>query len=64
MDKPKIFRKLTGPIRIEGNVDLTDHEGNPIPHPPAFSLCGCGLSKRMPFCDSTHKNPEGTNSTR
>ena len=52
----RIFRKPTGPIRVEGPVDLTDTEGNKIPHPPAFYLCGCGLSQRMPFCDSSHKN--------
>ena len=43
--------------KIEGDVALVDHEGNPIPIPtgkPFFSLCRCGASSKKPFCDGTH----------
>ncbi|MDQ6829393.1 MAG: CDGSH iron-sulfur domain-containing protein [Gemmatimonadota bacterium] len=44
-----------GPYRVEGEVSLMDHEGNPIAVPgPRFSLCRCGASSKKPFCDKTH----------
>lgn len=55
MSKPTIFRKPQGPIVVRGEINLTDPEGNSIEHGPRFSLCGCGLSKNMPFCDGAHK---------
>lgn len=55
MSKPTIFRKPQGPIVVRGEINLTDPEGNPIEHGTRFSLCGCGLSKNMPFCDGAHK---------
>ena len=55
MSQPTIFRKTTGPIEVRGEVHLTDEEGNPIDHGPRFSLCGCGKSAKMPFCDGAHK---------
>lgn len=55
MSKPVVFRKSHGPIVVKGEIELTDEEGNPISHGPRFSLCGCGLSKNMPFCDGAHK---------
>ena len=55
MSKPTIYRKPQGPIVVNGEIELTDAEGNSIQHGPRFSLCGCGLSKNMPFCDGAHK---------
>jgi len=52
---PKIFRKAKGQIVVEGKVKLTDLEGNPIKHGNRFTLCGCNKSKKMPFCDGSHK---------
>ncbi|MCH1517705.1 MAG: CDGSH iron-sulfur domain-containing protein [Flavobacteriaceae bacterium] len=49
------MRKTSGPIVVVGEVDLTDEAGNPIVHNPRFSLCGCGKSENMPFCDGAHK---------
>lgn len=49
--------KSNGSIRIEGDfkiVDANDVEYN-INGRTAVSLCRCGLSKNMPFCDSSHK---------
>ena len=54
-----------GPYRVHGEVNLVDHEGNPVPIPEGkrkatpegktyFSLCRCGGSVIKPFCDGTH----------
>jgi CDGSH-type Zn-finger protein len=49
--------KSNGSIRIEGEFELRDIAGNTfdLSGRTAISLCRCGLSKDMPFCDSTHK---------
>jgi len=54
-NKVHIFRKSKGQIVINGAVLLTDEKGNELPHGERFTLCGCGRSKEMPFCDSSHK---------
>lgn len=54
-NKVHVFRKSKGQIVIEGQVILTDEDGNELPHGERFSLCGCGKSKRMPYCDGSHK---------
>ena len=52
---PHIYRKDKGQIVIHGKVRLTDLEGNKIPHGEKFTLCGCTKSKKLPFCDGSHK---------
>lgn len=52
---PHIYRKDKGQIVIQGKVQLTDAEGNKIPHGEKFTLCGCTKSKKLPFCDGSHK---------
>ncbi|MFC5453212.1 CDGSH iron-sulfur domain-containing protein [Paenibacillus aestuarii] len=44
-----------GPLRITGNLDLLDAEGNHFETTESFILCRCGLSNKKPFCDLTHK---------
>ena len=48
--------KKNGPYLVDGDVVLTDHEGNPVPTTlgKPFSLCRCGASTKKPFCDGTH----------
>jgi CDGSH-type Zn-finger protein len=41
-----------GPVKIDPSTLSRDDAGNLKP----IVICGCGLSKRMPFCDGTHKN--------
>ncbi len=51
-----------GPYAIDlttGEINLIDHEGNPIPinlpeGKTTIALCRCGGSSRKPFCDGTH----------
>ena len=48
-----------GPYLVEGDFNLIDHEGNPVPYTikpgkTGLSLCRCGASTKKPFCDGTH----------
>ena len=56
MTNPKIFiNPRSGSIRFTGTADFVDAEGNIIETRTDFKLCGCGLTKDKPFCDSSHK---------
>ncbi|MEH7441792.1 CDGSH iron-sulfur domain-containing protein [Bacillus sp. JJ1122] len=55
MTKVQIKVNDNGSLRITGDVELLDGAGNKFETKPAFSLCRCGMSKNMPFCDASHK---------
>ncbi len=55
MEKVQIKVMDNGSLKVTGNVELVDMDGNPFPVKPVFSLCRCGLSQKMPFCDASHK---------
>ncbi|UOE93608.1 MULTISPECIES: CDGSH iron-sulfur domain-containing protein [Bacillaceae] len=57
MAEEKVVIKINdnGSIRVNGDVELVDGEGNPFKVGKSFSLCRCGQSSKMPFCDGTHK---------
>ncbi|MEK3808164.1 CDGSH iron-sulfur domain-containing protein [Metabacillus sp. SLBN-84] len=55
MTKPVIKVNDNGSLRITGDIELIDAEGNVFQTKQSFSLCRCGLSKKMPFCDGSHK---------
>lgn len=59
MDGTKVTIKVrkNGSLRVDGPVELIDHEGNPIepPNEEHFALCRCGHSANKPFCDGSHK---------
>ena len=47
-----------GPFVVEGEITLSDHEGNAFPldsSKPAIALCRCGVSENRPFCDGSHR---------
>lgn len=46
-----------GSIRVEGDFEIVDANGNPydLAGRTVVSLCRCGHSKNMPFCDSSHR---------
>jgi CDGSH-type Zn-finger protein len=57
--------RKNGPYRVYGDVNLVDHEGNPVAVPEGkrkvspegktwISLCRCGASVTKPFCDGAH----------
>ena len=56
MSKVEIVKKKAGPIVVKGEVELTTDEGQKLETKPVFSLCGCGKSANMPYCDGAHKN--------
>lgn len=52
----KAFRIPDGPLKVEGNVEITTGTGRKIEsHAKAF-LCRCGASKNKPYCDGSHKD--------
>ena len=55
MSKVQIKVNDNGSLRVTGDVELLDGEGNALETKQAFSLCRCGLSSKMPFCDASHK---------
>ena len=55
MEKVQIKVNDNGSLRITGDVELLDGQGNKIETKPSFSLCRCGLSQKKPFCDGAHK---------
>ncbi|WP_110111232.1 CDGSH iron-sulfur domain-containing protein [Bacillus sp. CGMCC 1.16541] len=55
MSKVQIKVNDNGSLRVTGDVELIDADGNVFETKQTFSLCRCGLSKKMPFCDGNHK---------
>ncbi|WP_191565289.1 CDGSH iron-sulfur domain-containing protein [Metabacillus idriensis] len=55
MSKAQIKVNNNGSLRVTGDVELIDAAGNVFQTKQSFSLCRCGLSKKMPFCDGSHK---------
>jgi CDGSH-type Zn-finger protein len=53
----KITVKTNGSIRIEGDFELFDINGNKfdLGGRTKISLCRCGASKDKPFCDHSHR---------
>ena len=43
-----------GPYKVSGNCRLIKANGEAVEAGKVFSLCRCGASKKMPFCDGTH----------
>ena len=46
-----------GSLRIEGDFEIADQDGNVfgLAGRTRVTLCRCGQSSTKPFCDSTHK---------
>ena len=55
MVNPSIFvNPKSGSIKISGFVDVVDIDSNVVEIRENPKLCGCGLSKDKPWCDSSH----------
>jgi CDGSH-type Zn-finger protein len=54
----RITVKSNSALRIEGDFEITDGDGNiyNLNGRTVVSLCRCGLSKNKPFCDGAHKS--------
>lgn len=55
MQKVQIKVNDNGSLKITGDVELVDAEGNVFTTKQVFSLCRCGMSAKAPFCDGSHK---------
>ncbi len=44
-----------GPLVLKGNFKLLDSDGKELTHMKMTSLCRCGASHDLPFCDGTHR---------
>jgi CDGSH-type Zn-finger protein len=57
MASTKITVNSNGSIKIEGDFEITDKEGNvyDLGGREIISICRCGLSQNKPFCDGAHK---------
>jgi CDGSH-type Zn-finger protein len=53
----KITVRNNGSLRVEGDFEIFDMDGNKydLVGRTALALCRCGNSKVKPFCDSSHK---------
>jgi CDGSH-type Zn-finger protein len=44
-----------GPIKITGNILITDSKRDIVDKPQEVYLCRCGRSSNKPYCDESHK---------
>ncbi|CAM4025070.1 CDGSH iron-sulfur domain-containing protein [Flavobacterium weaverense] len=58
MSTTKLTINRNGSIKIEGDFEITDSEGNVygLEGRNTLGLCRCGESKSKPFCDGSHRN--------
>lgn len=58
MSKTKLIINRNGSIKIDGEFEITDADGNVynLQGRTALGLCRCGLSVNKPFCDGSHRN--------
>lgn len=57
MPPTKITVRNDGPLRVEGEFEIIDMEGNlyGLGGRTSVVLCRCGHSASKPFCDGSHK---------
>lgn len=58
MEKTKMTIVKNGPLRVEGDFEILDPNGQVygLGGRTLVSLCRCGHSKNKPYCDGTHKS--------
>lgn len=57
MATTRITVKNNGSLKVEGDFEIVDKDGNVygLNGRVAVSICRCGHSKTKPFCDGSHK---------
>lgn len=58
MGKTKLTINRNGSLKIEGDFEIVDQDGNVygLQGRETLGLCRCGLSANKPFCDGSHRN--------
>jgi len=58
MSKTKLTVLSNGSLKVQGDFEIVDKEGNiyDLGGREQVSLCRCGLSQNKPFCDGAHRN--------
>lgn len=58
MNKTKLIINKNGAIKIVGDFEIFDAEGNEygLDGRTTLGICRCGLSANKPFCDGAHRN--------
>jgi CDGSH-type Zn-finger protein len=53
----RVTPKENGSLRIEGDFQIVDMQGNvyDLGGRTSVSLCRCGQSRNKPFCDGSHR---------
>lgn len=57
MASTKITVNSNGSLRVEGDFEIVDKNGNvyDLGGREVVSICRCGMSQNKPFCDGSHK---------
>ncbi len=57
MSKTKLIVNSNGSLKVDGDFEIVDTEGNVygLQGRTIVSLCRCGRSANKPFCDGSHK---------
>ncbi len=57
MATTKITVNSNGSLRVEGDFEIVDKNGNiyDLGGREVVSICRCGMSQNKPFCDGAHK---------
>ena len=57
MAATKLTINNNGSVKVEGDFEIVDMEGNAygLQGRTIVSICRCGMSQNKPFCDGSHK---------
>lgn len=47
-------RKVSGPLYVQGGIELVSAQGQSYELRNRYTLCRCGSSRNKPFCDAMH----------
>lgn len=58
MSKTKLTINSNGSVRVEGDFEIVDSQGNAygLQGRTVLGICRCGHSANKPFCDGSHRN--------